>query len=115
MKDFQKDSLTIGVAGTGAMGRGIAQIAVQSGAQVVLYDAMDGAAQKAKDYIAGMLAKLGEKGKLTAEQVSGANARLSVAAAIEGLAPCDLVVEAIVENLSVKREFFQKLEAVTRE
>jgi len=115
MKDFQKDSLTIGVAGTGAMGRGIAQIAVQSGAQVLLYDAMDGAAQKAKEYIASMLAKLAEKGKLTADQASGANARLTVATGIEALAPCDLVVEAIVENLSIKKEFFQKLEAVTRE
>ncbi|HEY4370964.1 MAG TPA: 3-hydroxyacyl-CoA dehydrogenase [Burkholderiales bacterium] len=115
MKDFQKDSLTIGVAGTGAMGRGIAQIAVQGGAQVLLYDAMEGAAQKAKDYISAMLAKLGEKGKLTAEQVTGANGRLRVAAKAEELAPCDLVVEAIVENLSVKKEFFQKLEAITRE
>ncbi|MDB5581292.1 MAG: paaH2 [Bradyrhizobium sp.] len=115
MKDFQKDPLTIGIAGTGAMGRGIAQIAVQGGAQVLLYDAMEGAAQKAKDYIAGMLTKLAEKGKLTPEQAGSANARLVVAANVEALAPCDLVVEAIVENLSVKKEFFQKLEAVTRE
>ena len=57
MKDFHTDALTVGIAGTGAMGRGIAQIAVQGGAQVLLYDAMDGAAQKARDYISGMLAK----------------------------------------------------------
>jgi 3-hydroxybutyryl-CoA dehydrogenase len=115
MKDFSKDALTVGIAGTGAMGRGIAQIAVQSGAQVLLFDAMDGAAQKAKDYISGMLAKLGEKGKLTAEQVESANGRLVVAGKVEDLAPCDLVVEAIIENLGIKKEFFQKLEAVTRE
>jgi 3-hydroxybutyryl-CoA dehydrogenase len=115
MKDFQKDLLTIGIAGTGAMGRGIAQIAVQGGAQVLLYDAMEGAARKAKDYISGMLAKLAEKGKLTVEQAESASSRLVVATKVEDLAPCDLVVEAIVENLSVKKEFFQKLEAVTRE
>ena len=115
MKDFQKDALTIGVAGTGAMGRGIAQIAVQGGATVVLYDAIDGAAQKAKDYIGSMLAKLAEKGKLTGDQVSSANTRLQVTPNIGGLAACDLVVEAIIENLAVKKEFFQTLESVTRE
>ena len=115
MKDFQKDTLIIGIAGAGAMGRGIAQIAVQSGAQVLLYDAMEGAAQKGRDYVVGMLAKLGEKGKLTPEQVAAADRHLVVAATVEALAPCDLVVEAIVENLSIKKELFQKLEAVTRE
>ena len=115
MKDFQKDTLIIGIAGAGAMGRGIAQIAVQSGAQVLLYDAMEGAAQKGRDYVVGMLAKLGEKGKLTPEQVAAADRHLVVAATVEALALCDLVVEAIIENLSIKKELFQKLEAVTRE
>ena len=65
MKDFSKANLIVGVAGTGAMGRGIVQVMVQAGCEVLLYDAFDGAAQKARDHVASMLAKLAGKGKLS--------------------------------------------------
>ncbi len=111
MRDFSKDSLTVGIAGTGAMGRGIVQVMAQAGCNVLLLDAMEGAAQKAKDYVASMLAKLAEKGKLTSEQAGAMTGRMQVINDVSGFKPCDLVIEVIVENLAVKKEFFVKLEA----
>ena len=111
MKDFTHDSLTVGIAGTGAMGRGIVQVMAQAGCNVLLLDAMEGAAQKAKDYVASMLARLAEKGKLTGEQASAMTGRMQVISDVSGFKPCDLVIEVIVENLAVKKEFFAKLEA----
>ena len=114
MKDFYKATLTVGVAGTGAMGRGIVQVMVQAGCDVLLYDAFDGAAQKAKDYVSGMLVKLAEKGKLTAQQAYEMRDRMQVVTGIEAFKPCDLVVEVIIEDLKVKKEFFAKLEEIGR-
>ena len=111
MRDFSKDTLTVGIAGTGAMGRGIVQVMAQAGCNVLLFDAMDGAAKKAQEYVASMLGKLAEKGKLTAEQAGAMTGRLQVVSDLSGFRPCDLVVEVIVENLAVKKEFFAKLEA----
>ena len=111
MKDFSKDALTVGIAGTGAMGRGIVQVMAQAGCTVLLYDAFDGAAQKARDYVSGMLGKLAEKGKLTAEQANAMSAKMQVVSGIEAFKPCDLVVEVIIEDLKAKKDFFAKLEA----
>ena len=111
MRDFSKDTLTIGVAGTGAMGRGIVQVMAQAGCNVLLFDAIDGAAQKARDYVASMLTKLAEKGRLTTAQAAAMAGSMQVIGDITGFKPCDLVIEVIVENLAVKKEFFAKLEA----
>ncbi len=105
---------TIGVVGAGTMGRGIAQLFVQAGHRVWCHDALDGAAAKAVDYVGGMLAKLADKGRITPEALHGARARLGVAKTMADLADCDLVVEAIVEDLDVKRALFRALEAVVR-
>ena len=102
----------VGVAGTGLMGRGIAQIAVQAGMPVMLYDSRPGAAQEAREAIIATLEKLAAKGKLAAADVDAAAGRLSAAAELAEFAPCTLVVEAIVENLDAKRALFQALEAV---
>ena len=115
MKDFSKDALTVGIAGTGAMGRGIVQVMAQAGCNVLLYDTFDGAAQKACDYVAGMLAKLAEKGKLTADQASAMTGKMQVVTSIEAFKPCDLVIEVIIENLQAKKEFFTKLETAVSE
>ncbi len=111
MKDFSRDTLTIGIAGTGAMGRGIVQVMAQAGCNVLLYDAMEGAAEKARQYVAGMLGKLAEKGKLTADAASTMTGRMQVVGDIAAFKPCDLVIEVIIENLAIKKEFFAKLEA----
>ncbi len=111
MKDFSRDTLTIGIAGTGAMGRGIVQVMAQAGCNVLLYDAMEGAAEKARQYVAGMLGKLAEKGKLTADAATAMTGRMQVVGEIAAFKPCDLVIEVIIENLAIKKEFFAKLEA----
>jgi 3-hydroxybutyryl-CoA dehydrogenase len=115
MKDFAKDALVVGVAGTGAMGRGIAQVMAQAGCEVLLFDAQGGAAERAREHVAGMLAKLAEKGRLSAQQVGAMTAAMRVVGDVGAFAACDLVIEVIVENLAVKKEFFARLEAAVRE
>ncbi len=102
----------LGVVGTGLMGRGIAQIAAQGGIPVLLYDSRPNGAEEARQAIIATLDKLAAKGKLTAQALAAACSRLQVAAELGDLAPCTMVVEAIVEKLEAKRELFQQLEAV---
>lgn len=113
--DVTRSDLTLGLVGTGTMGRGIAQIAAASGVTVILVDALPGAAAKARDAIAATFAKLAEKGKLTAEAAAQATARLIPAAGIADLSPCHVVVEAIVEDISVKQALMRDLEAAVSE
>ncbi len=101
---------TVGLVGTGAMGRGIAQIAAQAGSTVLLFDAQPGAAQTARAALADQWDKLVAKGKLDTAAAEGHKARLRVVDALDGLAGCQLVVEAIVERLEVKRQVFAELE-----
>ena len=110
--DAQRADLTLAVVGTGVMGRGIAQIAAQAGVRVLLFDSRDGAAAEAGDSVAGTLRKLADKGRLSAEAVAGALARIEVAQSLPALAPCHVVVEAIVENLDAKRSLFSQLESI---
>lgn len=102
----------VGIVGTGAMGRGIAQIAAQAGSTVKLMDAQAGAAEKAREAICAQWDKLVEKGRLEAAAAAGQKDRLVVAGTLADLAGCDLVVEAIVERLDVKRALFAELEAL---
>ncbi|MFT4243314.1 MAG: 3-hydroxyacyl-CoA dehydrogenase [Acidovorax sp.] len=105
----------IGIVGTGAMGRGIAQIAAQAGSEVFLLDANPGAAQAAQAALREQWEKLVAKGRISAEQASTQAARLHPVAAVADLAHCDLVVEAIVERLDAKKALFADLEAVVRD
>lgn len=102
----------VAVVGAGAMGRGIAQIAAQSGATVWLYDVSSTAAEQARTAICDQWDKLQEKGKLDADTVQSLKSRLKVASQLSDLSPCDLVVEAIVERLDVKQALFKDLEAL---
>ena len=102
----------VGIVGTGAMGRGIAQIAAQAGSTVRLMDAQAGAAEKAREAICAQWDKLVEKGRLEAAVASGHKDRLLLAGTLADLAGCDLVIEAIVERLEVKRALFAELEAL---
>ncbi|TFY93161.1 3-hydroxyacyl-CoA dehydrogenase [Pseudomonas nabeulensis] len=103
---------TLGLVGTGVMGAGIAQIAAQAGVLVRLFDARDGAAQSARDGLSATFSKLVSKGKISQAAMDAALANLQVADAIDGLKDCDLVVEAIVENLEAKRGLLQQLEGI---
>ncbi|SDM37750.1 3-hydroxyacyl-CoA dehydrogenase [Polaromonas sp. JS666] len=94
------------------MGRGIAQIAAQAGSTVRLMDAQAGAAEKARDAICTQWDKLVEKGRLEAAAAAAHKDRLLLAGTLADLSGCDLVVEAIVERLDVKRALFAELEAL---
>lgn len=105
-------SAVIGVIGAGAMGAGIAQVAAQAGHQVKLYDNREGVAQTSIDSMAKQLAKLVERNKFTVDQVQQILARLSVANSLEDFSDTGLVVEAIVENIDVKKSIFDALETI---
>ncbi|OOG39787.1 3-hydroxyacyl-CoA dehydrogenase [Polaromonas sp. A23] len=106
---------TVGVIGTGAMGQGIAQIAAQAGSTVKLFDTQAGATDRARDALAAQWDKLVAKGRLDAAQAANYKARLLRADALNDLAGCDLVIEAVVERLDVKKSLFSSLESVVSE
>ena len=102
----------VGIVGTGAMGRGIAQIAAQAGSQVLLLDNQPGAAEAARHHIHQQWLRLSDKGRIDAAQIAAWSERLSAVSSIDALAPCDLVIEAIVERLEAKQTLFRQLEAI---
>ena len=105
----------IAVIGAGAMGAGIAQVAAQAGHPVLLLDNRPGAAALAIDGIERQLGKRVEKGKLSADERAATIARLQAVESIDALADCALIIEAIVENLEVKRALFRQLEGICGE
>ncbi len=106
--------IVLGVVGAGAMGRGIAQVAAQAGVQVRLFDVAPGAAGQARDTILAQLQKMQAKGKLTEAAVAAAAGAIEPVDAIAQFADCDIVIEAIVEKLDVKRALLVSLEAIVR-
>jgi 3-hydroxybutyryl-CoA dehydrogenase len=115
MPDLTRSDLVAGVAGAGTMGRGIAQVLAQCGARTLLYDAQAGAAQKGKDAIAQALGRLAEKGRLGAAEAQAILGRIEVVPALEALAPCHVVIEAIIEELQAKKALFSSLEKILDE
>jgi len=113
MLDVSRSDFTAAVAGAGTMGRGIAQVLAQSGARTLLYDAQPGAAQRAIDSISQALARLAEKGRV--KDPHAIVKRIEVVPGMQALAPCHLVVEAIVEDLTAKRLLFSELEDIVSE
>ncbi|WP_128002767.1 3-hydroxyacyl-CoA dehydrogenase [Piscinibacter defluvii] len=103
---------TVTVIGAGIMGVGIAQVAAQAGHAVRLYDAREGAAADAKKKLAATLDGLAAKGKLAPEAAQATLARIEPIGALGEAQGSALVVEAIVENLSVKRTLLMELEAI---
>ncbi|MBI3057194.1 MAG: 3-hydroxyacyl-CoA dehydrogenase, partial [Betaproteobacteria bacterium] len=110
--DPNRPDLTIGVLGTGAMGRGIAQVAAAGGIHVLMMDARDGAAQEAHDFIGKMLLRAAEKGAMTHLDAQAALGRIRIVNALADFKPCHALIEAVAENLDVKRQVFGELEAV---
>ncbi|MDM7456931.1 MAG: 3-hydroxyacyl-CoA dehydrogenase [Tepidimonas sp.] len=102
----------IGLVGTGAMGRGIAQIAAQAGSTVHLVDAQPAAVEAACASLRDTWAKLVAKGRLGADEAAACQQRLVPAAGLEALAGCDLIIEAVVERLEVKQDLFRQLEDI---
>ena len=102
----------IGIIGAGAMGWGIAQVACASGCDVVLYDIDKKQLDQGIKSIHQILNRLADKGKLSPEEVVAALGQLHPVQSLGALADCDLVIEAIVENMDVKRKVFTELESI---
>ena len=102
----------VAVIGCGAMGAGIAQVAAGAGHPVILFDARAGAAAKAIADIGKLYARQVEKGRMSSLDAAAASGRMRVAALLADVRDCALVVEAIVEDLEVKRALFAELETL---
>ena len=103
---------TVGVCGAGLMGNGIAQTCASAGFNVVLMEVASEPLQRGVAAIAKSLDKFLEKGKLSQADRDATFARVRATTNVEDLAGCDLIIEAIVENVAVKTELFAKLDAM---
>ncbi len=104
----------IGVLGAGLMGSGIAQVAAASGYEVVVVELSDELVQRGLESIEKSLAKFTEKGTITAAQKEETMKRLRGTTRYEDLAEADVIIEAIIEKLEVKREVFARLDCLCR-
>lgn len=105
--------MKIGIVGAGTMGSGIAQVAAQAGHEVFLYDAQIQTGQQALARIDQNLQKELGKGRLNSNQVTSILQRIAWIDHLEKLRPCDWVIEAVVEDLGVKKELFSTLGKIT--
>lgn len=108
MKDIQR----IGVVGAGTMGRGIVQLFAQAGFDVYCHDSNEGAVDKALQFVSDMLARAVEKGRQSRDEADATLARIHPCDELRELASCDLVIEAIIEDVEAKRSLFDALETV---
>jgi len=104
----------VGVVGLGAMGAGIAQLAIEAGYETVGREVTHELGDKARERIAHFLGRKVDKERMTAAERDEALGRLTLTTELADLADCDLVVEAIVEELGAKLELFAALEGVVR-
>ena len=103
----------VGVVGLGTMGAGIAQVAVQAGYETVGREVSDELGERARERVAHYLGRAVEKGRMGKGDREAALARLRTTTEVGDLAECDLVIEAIVEELDAKRELFEELDRTT--
>jgi 3-hydroxybutyryl-CoA dehydrogenase len=103
---------TVGVVGLGTMGAGIAQVAVTAGYETIGREVSDDLGERARGRIEHFLGRAVEKGRLDAGDRDAALGRLRTTTSVDALAGCDLVVEAIVEELDAKRELFAELDRI---
>ena len=102
----------VGVLGAGLMGAGIAEIAAKAGYDTRIREVTEDLAGKGLRRLEGSLARAVEKKKLSPEERDAARGRLRVTTRLEDLADCDLVIEAIIENLEAKKETFRALDGL---
>lgn len=110
MADIKK----VGVVGCGLMGSGIAQVAAQSGYETIVREVEQGMIDRGFGGIQKSLGRFVEKGTLTAEQRDACVGRLKGTTKLEDLADCDIIIEAIVENIDIKKEAYGILDKVCR-
>jgi 3-hydroxybutyryl-CoA dehydrogenase len=102
----------VGVVGLGTMGAGIAQVCVQANVETIGREVTEELAERARGRVAHYLGRGVGSGRLTADERDAALARLTTTTELADLADCDLVIEAVVEELGAKRELFRELEDV---
>lgn len=104
----------VGVLGCGLMGSGIAQVAASAGFQTVVKEVSDELINKGFAGIEKSLAKFAEKGTITSDQQREIRGRLSGTTSFSDLADCDIIIEAIIENLEEKRSTYQQLDEICK-
>jgi 3-hydroxybutyryl-CoA dehydrogenase len=105
---------TVGVVGLGTMGAGIAQVSVQAGYETVGREISMELAERGRRTIEHYLRRAVEKERMTADEHDAALGRLTLVTELDDLADCDLVIEAVLEELPLKREVFEELDRLTR-
>jgi 3-hydroxybutyryl-CoA dehydrogenase len=106
------DLNTVGVVGCGLMGSGIAEVCARAGYHVVVREISEALLQGGLDRIEKSLGKAVTRGKISQEQADQTLARIRGTLALDDLADCDLVIEAAVENMNLKREIFAELDQI---
>jgi 3-hydroxybutyryl-CoA dehydrogenase len=104
--------IQIGVLGAGSMGAGIAQVAAQSGHKVVLCDTKQEQLDLANSKLAKIMARLVEKGKITPEQSNKTQNNITYSTSMSSFVGSGMVIEAIIENLDIKKTVFKQLESI---
>jgi 3-hydroxybutyryl-CoA dehydrogenase len=104
----------VGVVGLGTMGAGIAQVSVQSGFETVGREVSDELATRGRATIERYLSRGVEKGRMTVEERDAALGRLTLTTELADFSDCDLVIEAVLEELDLKRDVFSQLDRITR-
>src|SRR6059058_2910960 len=104
----------VGVLGCGLMGSGIAQVAATAGYPTVVKEVADDFLKKGMAGIEKSLGRFVEKGTLTADQKTQTLGRLKGTTKFEDLADCDIIIEAITENLEVKRETYSTIDKIVK-
>ncbi len=107
--------MKIGIVGSGAMGSGIAQVLATAGNKVLLYDSNPVAVEKAGQNLEAQFQKLAEKGKMTFEEAENYFDNIRLSDKLSELKDSELIIEAIIEDLEIKKELFQKLESLVSE
>jgi 3-hydroxybutyryl-CoA dehydrogenase len=106
------DIKTVGIVGCGLMGSGIAEVTARCGYQVVVSEANDELLAKGLDRVRASLAKAVSRGKATQEEMDEALARIQGTTRLEDFAPCDLIVEAVTEDMALKKQVFAALDTI---
>ena len=104
--------MKVGIIGSGTMGSGIAQVAATAGCEVNLFDANQTALEKSKTSLEKILIRLIEKGRIDTSEKNRIQSNINYVDSIEELSNSDLIIEAIIENLEIKKKVFSELETL---
>jgi len=103
---------TVGVAGSGTMGAGIAIVAARAGFNTIVYDTRQEALERARDQTESFLKKSAQRGKIQPDDIATIMARWQSTTSLQAMAECDVVIEAVFEDLAVKHQLFSALHEV---